>query len=93
MWYKIVIVYHVCPPLRKIIHSLKLVDYLHVQADNPWYNFYLNPSVYLAGTFLSGTVLSAVGAMNSLVRDYLFVFFSNFFLLYIEWISPNLMPF
>ena len=30
-----------CPPERKIIHSLKLVDYLHVQADNPWYNYYL----------------------------------------------------
>ena len=26
--------YHVCPPVRKIINSLKLVDYLHVQADN-----------------------------------------------------------
>ena len=25
--------YHVCPPVLKIIHSLKLVDYLHVQAD------------------------------------------------------------
>ena len=33
--------YHVCPPVRKIIHSLKLVDYLHVQADNPWYNYYI----------------------------------------------------
>ena len=32
--------YHVCPPVRKIIHSLKLVDYLHVQADNPWYYYY-----------------------------------------------------
>ena len=31
-----------CPPVRKIIHSLKLVDYLHVQADNPWYNCYLS---------------------------------------------------
>ena len=30
-----------CPPVRKIIHSLKLVDYLNVQADNPWYNYYL----------------------------------------------------
>ena len=30
-----------CPPVRKIIHSLKLVDYLHVQADNPWYNYYI----------------------------------------------------
>ena len=34
--------YHVCPPVRKIMHSLKLVDYLHVQADNPWYNYYVN---------------------------------------------------
>ena len=33
--------YHVCPPVRKIIHSLKLVDYIHVPADNPWYNYYL----------------------------------------------------
>ena len=31
-----------CPPVRKIIHSLKLVDDLHVQADNPWYNYYLS---------------------------------------------------
>ena len=31
----------VFPPVREIIHSLKLVDYLHVQADNPWYNYYL----------------------------------------------------
>ena len=30
-----------CPPVRKIIHSLKLVDYLRVQADNTWYNYYL----------------------------------------------------
>ena len=35
--------YHVCPHVRKIIHSLKLVDYLHVQADNPWYNYCLVP--------------------------------------------------
>ena len=28
-----------CPPVRKIIHLLKLVDYL--QADNPWYNYYV----------------------------------------------------
>ena len=33
--------YHVCPPVRKIIHSLKLVDYLHVQADNSWYTYFL----------------------------------------------------
>ena len=29
--------------MRKIIHSLKLVDYLHGQADNPWYNYYVEP--------------------------------------------------
>ena len=34
--------YHVCPPVRKIIHSLKLMDYLHVQAYNPWYNYNLS---------------------------------------------------
>ena len=33
--------YHVCPPVRKIIHSLTLVDSLQVQADNPWYNYYV----------------------------------------------------
>ena len=31
----------VCPPVREIIHSLKLADYLLLQADKPWYNFYL----------------------------------------------------
>ena len=33
------LLYHVCPPARKIIYSLKLVHYLHVQADSPWYNY------------------------------------------------------
>ena len=32
---------YLCPPVRKIIPSLKLVDYLHVQADNPRYNYYV----------------------------------------------------
>ena len=36
--------YHVCLPVRKIIHSLKLLDYLHVQVVNPWYNYYLGCS-------------------------------------------------
>ena len=41
-------IYRVCPPVRKIIHSLKLVDYLHVQADNPWYNYYLyHPTLFM----------------------------------------------
>ena len=25
----------------EIIHELKLVDYLNVHADNPWYNYYI----------------------------------------------------
>ena len=33
--------YYVCPPVRKIIYLLKLVDYLHVQAGNPWYNYFV----------------------------------------------------
>ena len=32
----------VCPPVCKIIHLLKLVDYPHIQADNPWYNYSLD---------------------------------------------------
>ena len=31
----------VYPHIRKIIHSLKFVDYLLVQADKQWYNYYL----------------------------------------------------
>ena len=31
----------VCPPLGQKKHSLKLVDYLLVQADKPWYNYYI----------------------------------------------------
>ena len=34
--------YHFGPPVLKIIHSLKLVDYLHVQADNQWYKYNLS---------------------------------------------------
>ena len=33
--------YHVCPPVRKIIHSLKLVDYLHIQENMPLYSYSL----------------------------------------------------
>ena len=32
----------VYPPVREIIHELKLVDYLLVQADKPWYNLHVN---------------------------------------------------
>ena len=41
---------HVCPSVCKIIHSLKLVDYLNAQADNQWYNYYLNSAYYWFNT-------------------------------------------
>ena len=28
----------ICPPVREIIYSLKLLDFLLVKADKPWYN-------------------------------------------------------
>ena len=30
-----------CPRIQEIIHLLKLMDYLLVKADKPWYNCYL----------------------------------------------------
>ena len=33
-----------CPPVRGLIHSLKLVDYLLVQADKPLYLLYVHHS-------------------------------------------------
>ena len=40
----------VCPPVRKIIHSLKLVEYLQVQAGNQWYNYYVKDKpIYAKG--------------------------------------------
>ena len=39
------LLYRVYPPVRKIINSLKLVDYLPIQADNPWYNYNLGSAV------------------------------------------------
>ena len=30
----------VCPSVRELIHSLKLVNYL-VQVDKPWYKYFL----------------------------------------------------
>ena len=31
------------PPVREIIHKLKLRDYLLVQADRPWWNYHFGP--------------------------------------------------
>ena len=31
----------VCPPVLKIIHDLQLVDYLPIEVDIPWYNYYI----------------------------------------------------
>ena len=34
-------IFHVCPPVRRITISLKLVDYLCAHVNNQWYNYYL----------------------------------------------------
>ena len=36
----------VCSSIREIIHLLMLIDYLLVQLDKPWYNYYLPLGVY-----------------------------------------------
>ena len=45
--------FNVRPTLRKIIYSLKLVDYLHVQADNQWYSYYFNWAFGFVPTYVS----------------------------------------
>ena len=50
-----------CPPVRKIIHSLKLVDYLHVQADNPWYNYYIQTEQSTFGKEFPHVAISVIG--------------------------------
>ena len=43
----------VCPHEREIILSLKIVDYLHVQADKPWYNYSCaDPESFVRGGIL-----------------------------------------
>ena len=44
-------------PVHKIIYSLKLVDYLHVQADKPWYNYYLVKYWKMASFFFEKLIL------------------------------------
>ena len=44
----------VCPPIWELFHSLKLVDYIHVQADKPWYNYYVAFYFVLVLMFLTG---------------------------------------
>ena len=35
-------IYHVYPPVCKTIHSVKIMGSLHVQADNPLYNYFIS---------------------------------------------------
>ena len=35
----------VCPHVREKIHSLKLMDYLHVLVDKPWHNYNTSPAL------------------------------------------------
>ena len=63
--------YHVCPPVRKIIHSLKLVNYLHIQADNPWYNYYLKYyALLLQSRYVSLVALEVEAVSLSMMYEY-----------------------
>ena len=53
----------VCLPVWKIIHLLKLVDYFFVQADKPWYNYYILLhlfSLMLGAPVAEGEIFSTV---------------------------------
>ena len=45
-------------PVREIIHSLKIVDYLIEQADKRWYNFYKKLFIYEIWSALQDILLS-----------------------------------
>ena len=46
---------YVCPAVPKIIHSLKLANYLHAQEDKPWYIYYLCTALHIC--YLHTTIL------------------------------------
>ena len=55
---------------REIIHSLELVDYLHIQMDNPCFNYYSFPSLnerYRSPGTVSGNIATDQHVSNSLV--------------------------
>ena len=89
-----------CPPVRKIIHSLKLVDYLHVQADNPWYNYYKAIFIKIVPTniiIMYALILSYVHKiMHSLkLVDYLHVqadipWYNYYIAIFIKIVSTNI---
>ena len=54
----------VCPPVRKIIHSLELVDYLLVQVDKTWYNYYLAFKGLLLENFMLELLLHEIPDNN-----------------------------
>ena len=76
--------YRLCPPVRKKIHSLRLVDYLHVQVDKPWYNYYVFvgtlPSHHLRSWIIStyrwtshGITITCPSHHHQKILDYLHV--------------------
>ena len=62
--------YHVCPPERKIIHLLKLVDYPHVQADNPFYiNYLIVVSCECIKNYATGSCCVMIGDTRGVSKD------------------------
>ena len=71
----------VCPPEGQKKHSLKLVDYLLVQADKPCYNYYIARNMKI--DVFTDNVESIEVAHNTLYRErsnsyvcyFLFIYF------------------
>ena len=38
----------VCPPVQEVIHCLKRVGFLLVQADKLWYNYYIQSTLVIS---------------------------------------------
>ena len=61
-----------CPPVRKIIHSLKLVDYLHIQADKSRYNYVFGTSNEIMVCIIKILKVTLLYANATTLCDYMF---------------------
>ena len=69
---------HVCPPVHKIIHSLELVNYLHIQTDNPWHNYYITSFNKISPANLPGYASSGSSFNSKEITDEWIVAFFHY---------------